>query len=201
MLGLVIEQSSYGYELSQRYEKRFGSVLPGGHARIYRALDELHEGGLVARIATKDGGQAGMREPYRVTAAGRRAYGEWLIGQLADDSERPLMEGRILASGLLGGEALLAAVDSFWRKCDAELKVWGHPRGWRLEGSIDDLAGQLIVDQRRRELRARRDWAANAAKALEEYEQRAALGNEKEPSSYAKERRKYTPKRRRSETT
>ncbi len=41
VLALVIEQSSHGYEISQRYQRRFGSFVSMSVPRVYAALDRL----------------------------------------------------------------------------------------------------------------------------------------------------------------
>src|SRR5271168_5258522 len=76
VLGLVIEKPSHGYEIGQRFERRFGGFLSVGRSSIYAALASLMEAELIEKMATSSstgvsrGAKAGAA--YRATASGGR---------------------------------------------------------------------------------------------------------------------------------
>src|SRR6266705_1532164 len=89
VLALVIEQPSHGYELIQRYQRRFGAFVPLSVPRVYGALDRLHEMGLIEPIALKGRKpaprQQRMRRSYRATEAGVEAYRRWVAERMRED--------------------------------------------------------------------------------------------------------------------
>src|SRR3984893_6359788 len=114
VLALLIEQPSHGYEISQRYQRRFGSFVPLSVPRVYGALDRLREAGMIEPVATRAkpaSKQARMRRSFRPTNRGAEAYRRWLGEQMRDDPRRPQLLGRIVSAGLLGIDALLDVID------------------------------------------------------------------------------------------
>jgi DNA-binding PadR family transcriptional regulator len=172
VLALVIEQASHGYEISQRYQRRFGAYLSMSVPRLYAALDRLRDSGLIEPVvltpakATRK--QHLMRRTYRATEAGMQAYRDWVAERMKDDSERPQVLARIASAGLSGTDAVLDVIDRYQRECMAELRAL-DPGSEPLESgrsSLEELTESLVVDQRRRELRARVDWATHARQVL-----------------------------------
>jgi DNA-binding PadR family transcriptional regulator len=179
VLALVIEQPSHGYEICQRYQRRFGDMLPTSVPRVYGALDRLRDAGMIRPIASKPAKPAGkqhlMRRSYRATDAGLEAYHRWVAERMRDDPQRPQLLARITSSGLLGTDAVLDVIDRYQEECMEELRAL--PTGSELlesgQASLQELTESLVIDQQRRELRARSDWAAHARKVLEAHKQSA----------------------------
>jgi DNA-binding PadR family transcriptional regulator len=173
VLALLIEQPSHGYELSQRYKRRFGELLPMSVPRVYGALERLRETGLIEPVAPRRGRSASkqelMRRSYRATSEGTRAYRRWLAERMQDDPQRPELLARIVSAGLLNIDAVLEVIDHYQRECIEELRAL-PAHGERLEtggASLEEVTRALVVDQRRRELAARNDWATYARQALQ----------------------------------
>jgi DNA-binding PadR family transcriptional regulator len=173
VLALVIEEPSHGYEIVQRYEDRFGSLLPMSFPRLYGALDRLREAGMIEPVTIKPAKPAGrqhlMRRSYKATAAGTKAYRQWVAGHMHDDPERLELLARVASTGLFGIDAVLDVIDRYQQECIEELRVLptgdASPRDDRSE--LEDLMRSLVVDQRRRELAAQNDWAVHAREALQ----------------------------------
>jgi DNA-binding PadR family transcriptional regulator len=170
-----MEQPSHGYEISQRYQRRFSSFMPMSVPRVYGALDRLRDAGLIQPIAPTRAKSASkqqlMRRSYRAADDAIEAYRGWLAQQMRDDPRRPQLLGRIVSAGLLGIDALLDVIDRYQHECMEELAAL-PAAGDRLESgraSLEELTGSLVLDQQRRELRARNDWAAHARQVLEAY--------------------------------
>ena len=85
LLGLIIEQPSYAYNLAQRFERRYGEVLPLSNVgHVYTALKMLAGRAMVEEIpGSREGRQPKPR--YRATALGAREYREWLVSRVGED--------------------------------------------------------------------------------------------------------------------
>lgn len=182
VLALVIEQPSHGYEIGQRFEQRFGWFLSLSSSSLYAALDRLRGAGMIEEIvlepAEEPRRQHRLRRPCRATAAGVRAYRRWVAERMRDDAQRAQILARVASAGVLGVQALLDVVDRYEMECMAEMKALPPADIERLlsEGDCGDeeLAESLAIDQQRREIRARLDWASHARRVLEVRARRVA---------------------------
>lgn len=170
VLGLVIEKPSYGYELSQRFERRFGELLRVGTSHIYAALNSLEKEGLIEPLPSEHGMR--RRQPkihYRATAAGARAYRGWLGERMRDDSQRVELLGRLLSTGVLDVAAMLALVERYERECLEEASRISIPRPDepRCEGqAAHTLAERLIAEERRLALHGQLMWVEYARREI-----------------------------------
>lgn len=110
VLGLVIERPSYGYELSKRFEQRFGALLHVSRSHIYAALNSLLGDQLIEPLPT-DESQRQPKVHYCATAAGAEAFRGWVAEQLHDNVQRSQLLGRIAATGVRGRDEVLTLVD------------------------------------------------------------------------------------------
>src|ERR1700752_4134845 len=94
LLGLVIQRSSYGYELVQRFERAYeGALELSSPSQIYAALDVLERRGLVELLPLSEASE-NSRQPkphYRVTPVGRTAYVDWLVSHVHNEQRRSLL--------------------------------------------------------------------------------------------------------------
>ena len=167
VLALLIEQPSHGYEISRRYRDRFGSLLPMSVPRVYAALDRLRDEGMIEQTSLKSADASRrehMRRSYRATRAGVRAYRDWVAERMSDDPQRPQVLGRIATAGLVGIDAVIDVIDRYDSECMEQLRALGtaNARVDSASASIEELTEELMREQRRRELAARRDWAVYA---------------------------------------
>ncbi len=173
ILGLVIEQSSHGYEISHRYEARFSDVVPLTVPRVYAALDRLRDDGLIALLAVGEAADVPkrhlMRRSYEATALGLEAYRGWLVEQLQEDPLRAQLLARIVSVAGMGVAAMLDVVDRYAQACLEQLRALPGPAEAPApaSGDLEQLAAALLADQQRRELSARYDWAVHARQVLE----------------------------------
>jgi|GEM_PF-1856579 len=196
VLALLIEQPSHGYEIKQRYERRFGSFLPMSVPRLYGALDRLRDAGMIELIAAQPAKPAGrqhlMRRSYRASDAGVEAYHRWVAERMSDDPQRLELLGRITSAGLLGIDAVLDVIDRYQRECMEQLRALptGSDELDAGESSLEQLTDTLLADQRRRELRARNDWALYARGVLEAHAQSAVASAERSEAGRPKSGRR-----------
>ena len=174
VLALLIEQPSHGYELSQRYDERFGSFAALSVPRIYAALDRLRDAKMIEPIVldtTKPTPkQHLMRRSYRATPAGVRAYRAWVAERLRDDPQRPQLLARIAASGGLGLDGVLEVIDRYEHACVEELQALPTDSE-ELEARRVQLGGAHALSGQRPaatpKLSARREWAIHARRLLQ----------------------------------
>jgi DNA-binding PadR family transcriptional regulator len=120
LLGLVIEQPSYGHELVHRFRRVYGETLAVNIPKnIYRLLDTLQGHQLIEETpASADEPPAPNRLPkfhYRATERGVGAYADWLLAQLAEERQRQRLFTRQLA--MLEPHAALELMDRFEEEC------------------------------------------------------------------------------------
>ncbi len=170
LLGLIIARPSYGYELTQRYERTYGELWPlSSPGQIYKGLDSLEEKGLIEKIPGGDPD----RQPkmhYRATARGLELYESRLVARAAEEARRSREWGHELAA--LPAEAALVVLDSYERRCLEEAERT-RPAERREEDrdAYEGLAARLAGEDTRLIIEAKLSWIARARCEL-----RALLG-------------------------
>jgi DNA-binding PadR family transcriptional regulator len=169
VLALVIEKPSYGYEVWQRFERRFGELLDVGSSRIYQVVNGLLADGLIEELpGSKDSTRRQPRPRYRATARGLAAHREWLAAELRDDPVRFELRRRLLAVGADDAPVLLEVVDRYEQACldeVARLALDADPgRSPATEGAVCE---RLLAEERRLVLEARLKWILFARRQLQ----------------------------------
>jgi DNA-binding PadR family transcriptional regulator len=117
VLGLVIERPSYGWELSKRFERLYGDVLPvGGESNIYRALETLHGKSLIEELEeprTVAGTSRQPKQHYRATTEGLERYAEWVMAGEREHRRRSLLFARQLGALAQEPETALAILGRY----------------------------------------------------------------------------------------
>ena len=168
---MLIERPSYGYELSQRFERRFGELLRAGTSHIYAALNSLERERLIEPMPSEQG-TGKRRQPkihYRATPAGARAYRGWLGKRMRDDAQRVELLGRLLSMGSLDIGAMLALVDRYERECLVEASRIAIPRldePDRNGNAAHDLAERLVAEERRLAIHGQLMWVEYARREI-----------------------------------
>jgi DNA-binding PadR family transcriptional regulator len=190
VLGLVIERPSYGYELFQRLERRYGGVLEPPISQIYAALNALERAALIEplteealRLESDDGLRpAARRQPkvhYRATASGARAFREWVAEQMREDPRHVEMLRRIAGTAAAGIDrtgTMRELVDAYERACVEEASMLPLPPardGGTPAAAAGELVERLVLAARRGLLDAHFAWIAYARKEIEAYERNA----------------------------
>lgn len=171
VLGLVIEKPSHGYEIGQRFERRFGEFLSVGRSAIYAALAGLLEARLIEKMeqsatGVSQGAKAGAA--YRATARGARTYRAWLAERVRNDPQRVQMLGRMTLAGVNSVQAALDFIGRYEQQCVREAQELAQPG--RSAGAPDTgVAGvieRLLVEERRRMIDAQLGWITYARAEL-----------------------------------
>jgi len=172
VLGLVIEKPSHGYEIGQRFDRRFGGFLSVGRSSIYAALASLMEAGLIEKMSGRSttgvsrGAKAGAS--YRATARGARAYRGWLAERVRNDPQRVEMLGRMTLAGVQSVEAALDFIGRYERECVREAQELSRPINGAVagRGDISGVVERLLVEERRRMIDAQLGWITYARAEL-----------------------------------
>ncbi|HKG39549.1 MAG TPA: PadR family transcriptional regulator [Conexibacter sp.] len=197
VLGLVIERPSYGYELFQRLERRYGGVLDPPISQIYAALNALERASLIEPLQDEepsDEPEERLRAParrqpkvhYRATASGARAFREWVADQMRDDPHHVEMLRRIAGTAAAGVDrtgTMRALVDAYEHACVEEASQLPLPPardGTTPAVAAGELVERLVLAARRGLLDAHFAWIAYARKEIEAFE-RTRTGAADEP--------------------
>jgi DNA-binding PadR family transcriptional regulator len=172
VLGLVIEKPSHGYEIGQRFDRRFGGFLSVGRSSIYAALASLMEAGLIEKMSGRSttgvsrGAKAGAS--YRATPRGARAYRAWLAERVRNDPQRVEMLGRMTLAGVHSVEAALDFIGRYERECVREAQELTRPLGDADEerDGISGVVERLLIEERRRMIDAQLGWITYARAEL-----------------------------------
>jgi DNA-binding PadR family transcriptional regulator len=78
LLGLLREQSDYGYHLKRRFDERIGSVWHLNIGQVYQTLQALDRAGLIAEVSNGGPSQTPARRLYELTPKGLRVLERWL---------------------------------------------------------------------------------------------------------------------------
>jgi len=198
VLGLVIERPSYGYELFQRLERRYGGVLDPPISQIYAALNALERAALIEplpeedRMALPDDAlrPAAKRQPkvhYRATASGARAFREWVGEQMREDPRHVELLRRIAgtaAAGVDRAATMRELVDAYERACLEEASMLPLPPAREATtpaAAAGELVERLVLAARRGSLDAHFAWIAYARKEIDAFE-RTRAGTADEPA-------------------
>lgn len=166
LLGLVIEQPSYGYELVQRFRRVYGETPAlNSVSNVYKLLETLHAHELIEESAPgPDEKPARNRMPkpqYCATEQGVRSYAEWLLVQLAEARQRQRLFARQLA--MLEPHSALELMDRFEEECLIEADELTPA-----QTEQEVVAGRLADRDEELALGARLSWIKFAREELEE---------------------------------
>lgn len=170
VLALVIERPGHGYEIWQRYDERFGSLMPALTSRIYKALTKLRDEGLVERLPAGANASAAQPKPqYAATPDGIRSHRAWLAQELRTDPVREEVLRRILETSADDVTALLDVMSRYERACiDESSALAAAPTrsSHSTYAIVEGLRRQLLYEERRLVLNARSEWSAYARRQI-----------------------------------
>lgn len=167
LLGLIIERPSYAYDLAQRFERRYGAVLPLSNiGHVYTALGALAGRALIEEIpGTREGRQP--KPHYRATPLGAGEYREWLVGQVGEDRRRNQLFVFALAALMSEPDRVMEVMAGYEQACLAEgmrTPIAGSPEG--APDSSTALLGRLSEEENRLAVGAKLEWVEYARQEL-----------------------------------
>jgi DNA-binding PadR family transcriptional regulator len=167
LLGLVIERPSYAYELARRFERTYEGVLGlSSVSHAYTALAALRDRALIEELpGTRVGRQP--KPHYCATAKGLQEYGQWLVGQVEEDSRRQRLFVLALARFTREPQAALEILTRYEQAWLAEAqRTPVRPRDGECAGGAPELAARLAAEESRLALGAKLAWVEYVRREL-----------------------------------
>jgi DNA-binding PadR family transcriptional regulator len=180
LLGLVIQRSSYGYELVQRFERMYGEALElSSPSQIYTALDILERRNLIELLPARASAEP-SRQPkphYRVTPAGMTEYVDWLVSHVQDERRRSRLFAQQIAA--LPAREALTVIERCEHQCLHAATAAPAGKRRRSAESADSavhLTDRLIDEEERLIIDARLAWIEYARRELRALLRRGIAG-------------------------
>ncbi|MGV9974971.1 PadR family transcriptional regulator [Nocardia beijingensis] len=102
ILTALTERASTGIELARRFDRAFGYFWSATHQQIYRELDRLSGGGLVAEVAQPQSPGRGQPRRFAITPAGTAALRRWVNEVDEPPQQRETLLIRLRAAAATG---------------------------------------------------------------------------------------------------
>lgn len=179
VLGLLIEQPGYGYDLLKRARSRFG-FLGLSENFVYKTLERLEQDGWIEEKGDKGTGNTRRGAPrvvYRSTALGRKRFKEWLATPSDRAALRDELQAKLNLSEPDDLPELLAVAEAQHRECVAELTSVQRPALAHVaEPDVPwhHAAVMMADDLNLRWLQALVDWLNAICELIEERIERTA---------------------------
>jgi DNA-binding PadR family transcriptional regulator len=170
VLGLLLEQPSYGYEVLGRFRRAFDAaqwaISPQG---LYAALDRLERDGLIEPVdeRPRTASRRQPKTPYRVTPSGERELRSFLDAPMDAEPTRAELLVRLQCVASRDVGALRAMLDGYEHACLEELgRIGEQAAGGDL--AAGSLLERLAREERRLVVQARLMWIDYARGQLRE---------------------------------
>lgn len=154
ILALVIEKPSYGYEIHERFMRRFGEILSTSLASVYDVLGRLEGEGYIA-VAGRSGPRGRPRINFRTTDQGTEIHLSWLAECLGDPQRFSILS-RLASTSLRRPDARLKLIDRFVEKASQEACEIQIPE------CDDSMLWNLLIELHRRLADAKLEWGSYA---------------------------------------
>lgn len=161
VLGLLLEQPSYGYEVLVRFRRAFDvadwDISPQG---LYGALDRLERDGLIepVRAPPRDASRRQPKTPYRVTPDGAQELRRFLATPMSAEPSRAELLVRLQCVAERDADGLLQMLDAHEQACLDELGRIGAEAPAAQPTGRDSLVERLALEERRLCIQARLLW-------------------------------------------
>jgi PadR family transcriptional regulator AphA len=166
LLGLLSEEPSSGYDLTQRFAEGIGNYAwSAKHSQIYPELKKLSDDGLIEMV---DEGARGKRT-YAITGAGRDELRTWLLNPPAGAGVRNEFVLRLFLLSALEPAEAAAVLRGTAEACESRLTVLTEEfqmltAGGSASGGAPGMAAQYGLYA----YQATIDWTRWALSALEQ---------------------------------
>ncbi len=162
VLSLLIERPSYGYELYERFERRFGEFLPTSQSNVYEALSRLEREGCVER--GDPGGSGGRpRINRRPTEEGLEVSRSWQVESLREDPRRLELFSRLASVGVRNLADMQRVLDRFEEESTREAREVTMPNPDPASTDpLSELLWELLIEWQRRTVAAQLEWVPYA---------------------------------------
>lgn len=166
LLGLLIDQPSSGYDLTQRFAAGIGNYAwSAKHSQIYPELKKLQDEGMIEMV---DEGARGKRT-YAITGDGRAELRRWLLNPPTSSGVRNEFVLRLFLLSALDPHEAAAVLRGTADYCEGQLSVLTDEFELLVaDGSASGGAPGLAAQYGLHAYQATIDWARWALAALEQ---------------------------------
>lgn len=158
VLATIVERPGLRYDISTRFNRRFGPLLGVTDRRIYQVVEGLLADGFVEILPTPSA--ESRLDHYGATKVGEQVYTDWLAEGVHEDEGRTAIRVAFLAA--LSPERMLMVLDAHEERVLETLAAMGPPR----RGA--PLAERLAVLHERMALDRELDFVRHARAEIEE---------------------------------
>jgi len=179
VLGLLIEQPGYGYDLHKRVETRFG-FLHLSESFVYKTLERLEREGWIEDYKDKSVGgtrRGAPRVMYRSTESGRQQFKDWRATRNRRAVLRDALQAKLGLTEPDGLPELLEEAEAQAADCMAELATLRRPSLADAAGAEvpwHDAAALMGDDLHVRLLQAQVDWLDGICELIEDRIERSS---------------------------
>ena len=129
LLGLLLEGSSYPYQLADRLKERVGPAWAVSSGQVYNTIGQMEKEGLIEPVSSRLRGRDKRRRFVSITDSGEREFEDWLeaISGVVKLHRRP----ELLKITLAGPERLstaLGQIDAYEQSCTRLLNEFRDAR-------------------------------------------------------------------------
>ncbi len=170
ILGLLIKEPSYPYELSATFKQQTGNAWELNRGQVYQTVYRLEDEGLLERISREPNAH-GIKWIYRATKLGKREYERWLLS--SREKVRPLRDDTLLKIAMAKPEDvnhLLRMIERQERLCAQRLQEYSEFEATLVpfEEACDweDVGPSLITNAAMAQLNLEMRWLAEARNVL-----------------------------------
>lgn len=164
LLGLIAQKPAHGYELHQRLVTDLGQTWHISLSQTYATLNRLERRGLIAGTAQKPDKRP-TRRSFRLTAAGRRRFMEWLhsVTRCSVRAIRVEFVARLYFAHTLGPDPTRQVLEAQRAEVEEGLvRLQSLLNGFPPEQVMNRLSLQLRI----RQLGSVIEWLAQCKRAL-----------------------------------
>jgi DNA-binding PadR family transcriptional regulator len=128
LLGLLVHQPAYPYQLADRLQSRLGPAWAVNSGQLYQTIDRMERDGLIERVEGDAEGRED-RHVFAITDSGVEEFERWLESSIGGIrlTRRPLLVKLTLAGPERMTDAL-AQIDAYELDCAARLKELSRMR-------------------------------------------------------------------------
>lgn len=167
LLGQLHQDPSSGYDLRKIFTATPLAHFSDSPGAIYPALNRLRRRGWIEPVPG-EAPSGRRRQVLRPTAAGRRAFRNWLLGAVTREDVVRGLDGLVLRLAFMSGAVRPVEIAAFLRSLRDAVRAYLREleQFLRAEQSRMSLTGRLAFESGLEGLRAQIRWAEHALRRL-----------------------------------
>ena len=159
ILGLLQDQSMYGYEISQAIEEQLAGCVPIAFGSIYFALSQLSKEGLIEEAATEQSGNRPARTIYQISSEGEKHFHALLREQWqAEETFSFNFDIALFFQSFLSSAEIVDALNGRIARIKAQIALVESWQPTASSPAINPTVIASIIEHRRLHLKSELQW-------------------------------------------